>query len=158
MRQNAAFWLPTRSNMFVTAPCFMDAGMTALAGRGDTYWRAVVADFKALPWYMFVSTQMSQAGRASRVLLVSWEESLIDLIETTPSDCRIAVYRVDIDPTLGVLLRTVRALWRASSKGYSEGHLAFLALDGDGELVPLDSFLEPVASELVGELAFELGK
>lgn len=140
--------------MFVTVPEFREAAMTAMAGNGNTYWRAVVADFPVLPWYLFVYKAQDPETRVNQVMLIAWEENLADFIDSVPEQDRGAVYRVDADPSCGLTIRHVRALWRASPLGNAEGLMALLALEGEGDAA-LDSFLRPVCLEHVGELVYK---
>jgi hypothetical protein len=138
--------------MFVTLPEFREPAMTAIAGRAGTYWRALIADFPVLPWYLFLRKSQVLDAYLDQVMLVAWEETLIDLIEAAPPAARRCVYRVDPTPSGGLTFRVVSALWRASEKGNAEGLLALLAVEGDSK--PLDSFLHPVAPEHVGKLVY----
>lgn len=139
--------------MFLTSRQFEEPGMTALAAKGQQYWRAVVAEFPVLPWYLFLHKGQVLDACVNQVMLVAWEESLIDIIEATPAPWRGVVYRVDPDPPRGLRFRVVSSLWRASEQGNSEGHLALVALEGASQ--PVDTFLQPVPPEHVGELVYQ---
>jgi hypothetical protein len=138
--------------MFVTLPQFEEPTMTAMAGGGQHYWRALVAEFPVLPWYLFVRKGVVADATVDLVMLVAWEENLIDIITATPGPARGAVYRVDPSPSGELKFRGVRALWRASERGRSDGHMALLALEGAAK--PMDSSLHPVEPEYVGELVY----
>jgi hypothetical protein len=114
--------------MFVTLTQFREPAMTAMAAHGGTYWRALVADFPVLPWYLFVRKERVLDAYVDQVVLVAWEETLVDLVEAAPPLERRAVYRVDPHPSEGLKFRQVTALWRASDRGNAEGFLALLAL------------------------------
>lgn len=139
--------------MFVTLPQYQEPGMTALAGHAETYWRALLADFPVLPWYLFLRESRVLDAYVNQVVLVAWEETLIELIEEAPLEATRAVYRVDPGPVGGLTFRVVSALWRASEQGNAQGFLAMLALESDPR--PLDSFLHPVAPEHVGKLVYK---
>ena len=141
--------------MFSTSPSDLDFCMTSLVGNGHSHWRAVVADFHGLPWYLFAYGLKTNRGSEARVHLESWELSLIEVVEATPSDMRIGVYRVDVSAAQGIQVRAVRRLWRASPQGYAEGHVAFMTLEDDESSVPLDSFLNPGELEWVGLKVFD---
>jgi hypothetical protein len=139
--------------MFVTLPQFREPAMTAMADNAGTYWRGLIADFPVLPWYLFLRKGRMLDAYVDQVVLVAWEETLIELVEATPKAARRAVYRVDPIPYGGLNFRVVSALWRASDRGNAEGFLAMLALEGASE--PLDSFLHSVAPEYVGVLVYK---
>lgn len=141
--------------MFSTSPEDFDSCMTALVGDGKAHWRAVVADFHRLPWYMFAYALKTKRGLETRVHLESWEQALVDVVDATPSDLRIGVYRVDASVTEGFRFRAIRGLWRPTSRGYDEGHLAFMSFDDGDSSIPLDSFQNPVSLEWVGAKVFE---
>ena len=140
--------------MFVTLPEFREPVMTRMADAAGTYWRALIADFPVLPWYLFLRKDRVLNAYVDQVVLVAWEETLVDLVEAAPPQARRAVYRVDPHPSKGLMFRQVTALWRASPRGNAEGFLAMLALDGASE--PVDSFLHPVAPEHVGKLVYRV--
>lgn len=146
---------PFKTVMFSTSPSHLDSCMTALAGDGNAHWRAVVADFDRLPWYLFAYSLKTRRGLVARIHLESWEQALLDVVEATPSEMRIGVYRVDASPSEGFRLRAIRGLWKASPQGYAEGHVAFMSLEDAESSAPLDSFLSPVAPEWVGLKVFD---
>lgn len=142
-----------RCLLFITMPPFEEHRMTAIAANGRTYWRELMGDFPALPWYLFAYEQQVGDAKADQIFMAAWEERLVDFIEKIPDANRKAVYRVDTVPS-GLTFRVVSALWRPSRQGKGEGLLALLALEGEMQSVPLDSFLAPVDPELVGDLVY----
>lgn len=139
--------------MFVTRPQFKESTMTAMAAHGGTYWRAVVADFPVLPWYLFLHEGQVLDAQVNQVMLVAWEEDLAEAVHATPGRFRRAVYRVDPASDGGLQFREVDALWEASEQGRSNGFMALLALKGSPQ--PVDAFLHPVPPEYVGELVYQ---
>lgn len=114
-----------------------------------------MANFHRLPWYLFAYSLKTRRGLEARVHLESFEQALVDVVEATPSERRIGVYRVDVSPSEGFRLRAIRGLWRASPEGYTVGHVAFMSLEDAESSVPLDSFLTPAAPEWVGQKVFD---
>lgn len=146
---------PIKTVMFSTCPSHLDSCMTALVGDGKAYWRAVEADFHRLPWYLFAYARQTKRGLKARVHLESWEQALLEVVEATPYDMRIGVYRVEVSTAGGFQLRSVLKLWRPSAQGYGEGHVAFMAIEDGDPAVPLDGFLNPVNPEWVGPNIFD---
>ena len=106
-----------------------------------------------IPWYLFAYEQQVQNIRADKIFMAAWEERLVEFIDKIPDGSRKAVYRIDTVPS-GLRFRVVSAMWRPSKHGEKEGLLALLALEGDMQSVPLDSFLQPVDPEMVGDLVY----
>jgi hypothetical protein len=138
--------------MFLTLPQFEEPGMSALAADGQKYWRAVLAEFPVEPWYLFIYTGRVADARVNLTMLVSWEESLVNIIELVPSGDRQAVYRAD--PTAAGELRfsAIRELWAPSPDEEQQGVGAVFVFDGSG--TPTDPQLRPVSSEVPRRLVY----
>lgn len=112
-----------------------------------------MAEFLAPSWYLFLYREPNEG--AQQVLMASWEERLMQFIQSVPEDDRQCLYRVELSPTR-LTFRVVRALWRPAPREESETLLVLIAIDdgSQGKPVPLDRFLNPVSQEDVGELVY----
>lgn len=130
--------------------------MTAMAGEGQKYWRAVAAVFPVEPWYLFVFEAPLLDTRVNQTMLVAWEESLLDIIDRVRPEDRRAVYRVEPGATGGLTLRTVQALWAPTTEEAMQGIGAVLGLEGESNLV--DAKLRPVSKAHLRRLVFHSAK
>lgn len=128
--------------------------MTAMAGEGQKYWRALAAVFPVEPWYMFVFEAALLDARINQAMLVAWEESLLDIIDRVPPEDRRAVYRVEPGASGGLTLRTVQALWAPTAEEAAQGIGAVLSIEGESEL--LDPALHPVSQAHLRRLVFHV--
>lgn len=128
--------------------------MTAMAGEGQKYWRALAAVFPVEPWYMFVFEAALLDARINQAMLVAWEESLLDIIDRVPPEDRRAVYRVEPGVTGGLTLRTVQALWAPTAEEASQGIGAVFSIEGESDL--LDPALRPVPKAHLRRLVFHI--
>jgi hypothetical protein len=153
LRQNWGDY-PLGATMFVTMPQFEEPGMTAKAGEGQKYWRALAAVFPADPWYLFVFEAALLDARINQTMLVAWEESLLDIIERVPAEDRRAVYRLEPGAAGGLTLRTVQALWAPTAEEAAQGVGAVLGIEGESDL--LDPRLHPVSRTHLRRLVFQM--
>ena len=128
--------------------------MTAMAGEGQKYWRALAAIFPAEPWYLFVFEAPLLDVRINQTMLVAWEESLLEIIERVPTEDRREVYRVEPGPAGGLTLRTVEALWAPAAEEAAQGIGAVFGLEGERDL--LDPRLRPVSNAHQRRLVFQM--
>jgi hypothetical protein len=142
--------------MFVTMPQFEEPGMTAMAGEGQKYWRALAAVFPVEPWYLFVFEAALLDARINQTMLVAWEESLLDIIDRVPPADRRAVYRLAPGAEGRLTLRTVQALWAPTAEEAAQGIGAVLGLERESEL--LDQNLRPVSKVHPRRLVFQTTK
>lgn len=140
--------------MFVTMPQFEVPGMTAMAGQGQKYWRALAAVFPVQPWYMFVFEAALLDARVNQTMLVAWEESLLDIIDGVPPEDRRAVYRLEPGAAGGLTFRTVQALWAPTAEEAARGIGAVLSIKGESDLV--DPALHPVSTAHLRRLVFHI--
>jgi hypothetical protein len=142
--------------MFVTMPQFEQTGMSMLAGGGQQYWRAVTASPVNQHWYLFVYEGRVLDARVDLTLLVTWEETLIEVMNLVPEQDRKAVYRVDRRASGGLVFRTVEAIWAPGADEVSAGLPALLAFEGEQGLVdPAD---HPVQTERERQLLYRASR
>lgn len=127
--------------------------MTAMAGEGQKYWRALAAVFPVEPWYLFVFEAALLDARVNQTMLVAWEESLLDIIDGVPPEDRRAVYRLEPAAAGGLTLRTVQVLWAPTAEEAAQGIGAVLGLEGERDL--LDPRLQPVSKTHLRRLVFQ---
>jgi len=140
--------------MFVTMPQFEEPGMTAMAGEGQKYWRALAAVFPVEPWYLFVFEAALLDARVNQTMLVAWEESLLDIIDRVPPEDRRAIYRLEPSAAGGLTFRTVQALWAPTAEEAAQGIGAVLSIEGESDL--LDPALHPVSKAHLRRLVFHI--
>lgn len=126
--------------------------MTAMAGEGQKYWRALAAVFPREPWYLFVFEAALLDARINQTMLVAWEESLLDIIDRVPPEDRRAVYRLEPSVAGGLAFRTVQALWAPTAEEAARGIGAVLSIEGESGL--LDPALHPVSKAHLRRLVF----
>lgn len=139
--------------MFVTMPQFEVPGMTAMAGQGQKYWRALAAVFPVQPWYLFVFEAPLLDARINQTMLVAWEESLLELIERVPPEDRRELYRVEPCAAGGLTFKTVYALWAPTADEAAQGVGAVLGIEGESDL--LDPNLRPVSKAHLRRQVFQ---
>lgn len=142
--------------MFVTMPQFEEPGMTALAGEGQKYWRALAAVFPVEPWYLFVFEAALLDARINQTMLVAWEESLIDIIDRVPPEDRRAVYRLEPCAAGGLTFRTIQALWAPTAEEAARGIGAVFGIEGESDL--LDPSLRAVSKVHLRRLVFQIAQ
>lgn len=138
--------------MFFTLPQFEVSGMSALLAAGQKCWRAVLAEFPVEPWYLFVYEGEVADARVDLTMLVSWERSLLDVVDLVPVEDRRTVYRADPVPGGGLVVRKISELWAPSPEEELNGLSAVLALEGSSGL--LDPRLRPVATDTQRRLVY----
>jgi hypothetical protein len=138
--------------MFFTLPQFEVSGMSAVVAAGQKCWRAVLAEFPVDPWYLFIYEGQVADTRVNLTMLVSWEESLLDIVELVPVEDRRSLYRADPLAGGGLVIREVTELWASAPAEGRNGVRAVLALEGSSEL--LDPSLRPVGTNTSRRLAY----
>jgi hypothetical protein len=126
--------------------------MTAMAGSGQKYWRALAAMFPVEPWYLFTFEAKLLDARVNQTMLVAWEESLLDIIEGVPARDRRTLYRLQCGPAGTVTVRAVRALWAPTADEAGQGVSAVFGLEGESAL--RDSSMRPVSEQRPRRLIF----
>lgn len=142
--------------MFVTMPHFEQCMPPAFVGEGHKYWRAVTLSSFA-SWYMVVYDTVCEGVEMSQTTLVTWEATLLQVLEGLPANAVRAVSLVEsTSSTGGWTQRAIQEMWSAApSEVESTGRL--LIKFRDDERV-VDATFSPVAHHEGRTLLFEVAK